>query len=220
MYDILQNVNFDKESQEDTLKSVYQILEDVKSRIDRIKRNKHNQDIKNHHLNIIQSTIKPIFNRMIFSISGWTSDIEVSELTNVFNKLQQEGKAVKITYNPYINNELNIKEYPEAYINRKKWLNTGQGIASYKVRPRLFNTPIGNILATVINAPKPSFGSYKVLVIINDWKRIENGLDYSLCNKLYKMGESDLLKLLDNNKLDDKVNSIISKVVKKGVQRC
>lgn len=117
---------------------------------------------------------------------------------------------------PYISK--NIKEYPKIYMVRRcPHLAIPYYIREFKVEPRLFNTSIGKIYITPAAAPSVGFGSNTKIIFINDFEKLINGTDPTLCNILKTIQPFKVLEYLEQDILNNKINEMLEKIVKKEV---
>lgn len=91
--DILENVDHEKESQETTVKSCYRILRELERIVEIKNRNVNNKELKEFHNNRLKQ-IRKVYMKMVFSLSGWETDNEISNLIYNYNRLEKEVKAI------------------------------------------------------------------------------------------------------------------------------
>lgn len=117
---------------------------------------------------------------------------------------------------PYISK--NIKEYPKNYMVRRcPHLLIPYHIREFRVEPRLLNTNICKIYVTPAAAPNVGFGSNTKIIFINDFEKLMNGTDLSLCNVIKTIQPFKVLEYLEQGILNDKINKMLEKIVKKEV---
>lgn len=113
---------------------------------------------------------------------------------------------------PYVSE--NIKEYPRSYMVRcYPHLIIPSTVREFKVEPRLFNTSIGKIFVTPAVAPKTGFGSNTKVIFVDDFEKLINGTDPTLCNIIKTIQPFQLLKYLEQGVLSKKTIKILEKYV-------
>lgn len=115
---------------------------------------------------------------------------------------------------PYISES--IKEYPKGYmVRRYPHLTISNHVREFTISPRLFNTSIGRIFVTPAVAPKTSFGSNTKIIFVNDFEKLMNGSDPTLCNIVKTIQPFQVLKYLEKNILNEKIIETLQRYIKK-----
>lgn len=113
---------------------------------------------------------------------------------------------------PYISE--NIKEYPRGYMVRRcPHLAISSNVREFTVKPRLFNTNMGKIFVTPAVAPKTGFGSNTKIIFVDDFEKLMNGTDPTLCNIIKTIQPFQVLKYLEQGVLSKKIIKILEKYV-------
>lgn len=98
-------------------------------------------------------------------------------------------------------------------VRRCPHLAISSNIREFKVEPRLFSTSIGKIFVTPAVAPKTGFGSNTKVIFVNDFEKLMNGTDPTLCNIIKTIQPFQLLKYLEQGILNEKIIKTLEKYI-------
>lgn len=91
--DILERTNFKTASQESTIKSSYELLEELERIIEIKTRNTNNENLKDFHNNRLEQ-MRRVFLKMIDSIAGTVTEFELSNLIYNYNRLEKKARLI------------------------------------------------------------------------------------------------------------------------------